>query len=162
MIKTVGRGPIKERSKKVERVKIAIPSDDGRNISPHFGRCRYFIIYEIEGNKVNSKTVRDNLCCPHRANICPKTVSVQTSEFIETIRNEVVSEIRNCQVLIGRYMNQSAIHNLSSHNIKVILVDEKDADVAIDKYLLGILVKSQNRQFCMCCKANCLKISNQE
>lgn len=59
-------------------------------------------------------------------------------------------------------MNQSVIDNLNSHNIKVILVDEKDADVAIEKYLLGILVEIQNQQFCMCCKANCLKISNQE
>lgn len=59
-------------------------------------------------------------------------------------------------------MNQSVIDNLNSHNIKVILVDEKDANVAIEKYLLGILVEIQNQQFCMCCQANCLKISNQE
>ncbi|MFB0526974.1 MAG: NifB/NifX family molybdenum-iron cluster-binding protein [bacterium] len=142
----------------MDKVKIAIPSDNGKSISPHFGRCRYFIIYEIEGNRISSRTVRENLCCPHRANICPKTVSVQTREFIERIRNEVVSEIRNCQLLIGRYMNQSAINNLNSQNIKVILVDEKDENVAIEKYLMGILVETQNQQLCMCCKANCLKI----
>ena len=39
-----------------------------------------------------------------------------------------------------------------------ILVDEKDADVAIEKYLLGTLVEVQNRQLCMCCKGDCLKI----
>ena len=158
----MSRDPVKERLKKLDRVKIAIPSDDGKSISPHFGRCCCFIIYEVEGNKVNSRTIRENLCCPHRANICPKTVSVQTREFVERIRNEATSEIRDCQILIGRYMNQSAIDNLNSHNIRVIQVDEKDADVAIEKYLLGILVKVQNQQFCMCCKANCLKISNQE
>lgn len=55
-------------------------------------------------------------------------------------------------------MNQSAINNLNSQNIKVILVDEKDENVAIEKYLMGILVETQNQQLCMCCKANCLKI----
>jgi len=145
-----------------DKVKIAIPSDDGKSISPHFGRCRCFIIYEIEGNKIKNRTVRENLCCPHRVNVCPKTVSVQTREFIERIQNEVLSEIRNCQVLIGRYMNQSAIDNLNSHNVKIVLVDEKEADVAIEKYLLGALVEIQDQQFCMCCQANCLKVSNRE
>ena len=55
-------------------------------------------------------------------------------------------------------MNQHAIYNLKSHNIKVILTDEKDADTAIEKYLLGALVKTKNYNFCMCCKADCIKI----
>jgi len=156
-MKLVGRNLTKGRLKTMDKVKIAIPSDDGRRISPHFGRCCFFIIYEIEGKRVKSRTVRENVCCPHRSNICPKAVSFQTREFIERIRNEVVSEILDCQVMLGRYMNQSAIDNLKSHNIKVILVDEKDADIAIEKYLLGILVEIQNQQFCMCCKVSCLK-----
>jgi len=146
----------------LDKVKIAIPSDDGESISPHFGRCRYFIIYEIEDNKIKSRTVRKNLCCPHRVNVCPKTVLVQTREFIERIRNEAVSGILDCQVMIGRYMNESAIDNLNSHNIRIVLVDEKEADVAIEKYLLGALVEIREQQFCMCCQANCLKISNRE
>jgi len=151
-------GPDKERSKKLDKVKIAIPSDDGKSISSHFGRCCCFIIYEIEGNEVNSRIVRENFFCPHRVNICPKTVLVQTREFIERIRNEAVSGILDCQVMIGRYINQSAIDNLNSHNIKIVLVDEKEADVAIEKYLLSALVEIQNQQFCICCQANCLKI----
>jgi len=149
---------LKKGSKKMGKVKIAIPSDDGKSISPHFGRCHYFVIYEIECNRINSRGVRENLCCPHRANMCPKTVSVQTSEFIQKIRNEVISEICNCHILMGRYLNQRVIDNLNNHDIKAILVDEKDADVAIEKYLLGTLVEVQNRQLCMCCKGDCLKI----
>jgi len=139
-------------------MKIAIPSDDGRNISSHFGRCRYFIIYEIEDNRVKSRKVKENVCCPHRSNICPKTVSIQTKEFIETIQNQVVSEIVDCRVMIGRYMNENAVDNLKSHNVKVVLVEEKEAEAAIEKYLMGVLPGIEYHQNCTCCKAKCLKI----
>lgn len=149
---------LRKGTKKLGKVRIAIPSDDGKSISPHFGRCHYFVIYEIEGDKVSNREVRENLCCPHRANMCPKTVPVQTREFKQRIRNEAISEICNCHIIIGRYLNQRVIDNLNNNDIKVILVDEKDADVAIEKYLLGTLVEVENRQLCMYCKVNCLKV----
>lgn len=142
----------------MDKVKVAIPSDDGRNISLHLGRSCCWIIYEIEDNKIKKRIIRENISCPHRSNVCPKMVLKQTKEFVKRIRDEVIRDILDCKIMIGRYMKQRAIDNLRSHNIKVILVDEKDADTAIEKYLIGELVEIQNSQFCMCCQTDCLKI----
>jgi len=141
----------------VNKMKIAIPSDDGRNIALHFGRSRNMIIYDIENNKINNREVRDNKYCPHRNDICLKTVSKQSAEYIERICNKAISGIYDCQVFIGRHMNKVAIDNLTSHNIKVLIVDEKDADTAVEKYLLDILVEVENPLSYMCSKTQCIK-----
>lgn len=41
-------------------MKIAISTDEGNFVSPHFGRCPYFTIIEIEDEKILSKEMTKN------------------------------------------------------------------------------------------------------
>lgn len=41
-------------------MKIAISTDEGNFVSPHFGRCPYFTIIEIEDKKILSKEIIKN------------------------------------------------------------------------------------------------------
>ncbi len=41
-------------------MKIAIPSDDQVHIAGHFGRTRGFLIYDVNGNKINEKVYVEN------------------------------------------------------------------------------------------------------
>lgn len=41
-------------------MKIAVPSDDGATIAPHFGRARYFIMFDAEGGKILKKEMVEN------------------------------------------------------------------------------------------------------
>jgi len=41
-------------------LKIAISTDEGNFVSPHFGRCPYFTIIEIEDKKILSKEIIKN------------------------------------------------------------------------------------------------------
>jgi len=41
-------------------MKIAVPTDDGKTISQHFGRARSFAIFEVENGEIVSKELIDS------------------------------------------------------------------------------------------------------
>ena len=47
-------------------MKIAIPTNDGVNISPHFGTCRQFLIFETGNGPVKLIETRTNAGCHHQ------------------------------------------------------------------------------------------------
>jgi predicted Fe-Mo cluster-binding NifX family protein len=42
-----------------DALKIAVSSQDRRTITGHVGRCRKFWVYEIRGNRIDNKTLRE-------------------------------------------------------------------------------------------------------
>jgi predicted Fe-Mo cluster-binding NifX family protein len=38
-------------------MKIAVPTDDGKHVSPHFGRAQSFVIFEVNNGEVVSKEI---------------------------------------------------------------------------------------------------------
>ena len=46
--------------------KIAIATDDQRRVAGHLGKCRSFMIYEIDGDKIMNKELRENNFTNHR------------------------------------------------------------------------------------------------
>ncbi len=44
-------------------MKIAIPTNDGINLSAHFGRCRQFLIFEARNGEVKLIETRMNAGC---------------------------------------------------------------------------------------------------
>ncbi len=46
-------------------MKIAIPTNDQRSISQHFGRSKGFLIVEVQDNKVKSKSYQENNMTAH-------------------------------------------------------------------------------------------------
>jgi len=41
-------------------MRIAVPTDDKETVSEHFGRARYFAVYELKGGKIASKQILEN------------------------------------------------------------------------------------------------------
>lgn len=42
-----------------EKIRIAIASSDGKNVDLHFGDASHFLIFQVEGNKVNFVELRE-------------------------------------------------------------------------------------------------------
>lgn len=122
-------------------MEIAVPSDNGKNISEHFGRCFCFIIYQTKGRKIIGREVKDNNCCPHHSGVCPKMVKNKTKKFTKKVRESTMEGIRDCDLLIGKYVNPVLKETLKKYNIDFMVVDEKEADEAVEKYLLGALIE---------------------
>lgn len=51
-------------------MKIAVPSLDGSQVSPHFGRSAHFLVFDIEDGKVAGKEVRPNPFACHSGGGC--------------------------------------------------------------------------------------------
>uniref|UniRef100_A0A7C4W3U2 Dinitrogenase iron-molybdenum cofactor biosynthesis protein n=1 Tax=Fervidobacterium thailandense TaxID=1008305 RepID=A0A7C4W3U2_9BACT len=45
----------------MRKVTIAIPTDDGTTVAPHFGKAKYFVIAEIEDGKEKTRKLVENL-----------------------------------------------------------------------------------------------------
>lgn len=139
-------------------MKIAIPSDDTQNISAHFGRCSYFIIYTVKNKRIVEREVRDNNYCPHRMGVCPKMAKNNDEKFVEKIKASAVSGIRDCNLMIGRSINPTLRATLKKYNIDYMVVDEKDGNKTVEKYLSGLLVNKPSDATCEQpqCQCNCL------
>ncbi|MBI4834662.1 MAG: hypothetical protein HY811_07590 [Planctomycetes bacterium] len=139
-------------------MKIAVPSDDTQNISAHFGRCTYFIIYTVRDKKVIEREVRNNNYCPHRMGVCPKMVKSKKDKFVEKVRASAVGGIRDCNLLIGRFINPTLKSTLKKYNIDYRVVDEKEGDKTVEKYLSGALTDRSADFSCEHpqCQCNCL------
>ena len=46
-------------------MKVAVASEDGNVIAEHTGRCRYFVIFEIDDSKVERLDTIENTFTPH-------------------------------------------------------------------------------------------------
>jgi predicted Fe-Mo cluster-binding NifX family protein len=100
-------------------MKVAI-SSDGDYVSPHFGRCPYFTIVEIEGDKVTKKEEINNP--GHQPAFLPQFLSEQGVNFI-----------------IAGGMGGRAAALFSEKEIGTILGVTGKIDEVIDKLVKGTL-----------------------
>ena len=104
-------------------MKIAVASQNRREITDHTGRCRKFWIYEIENGTIASKELLE----------LPKEQCFHDSSPHDP------SPLDGMQVLIAGGMGRGLVQRLESIGIKAIITTETDPDKAIEAYLNGTL-----------------------
>ncbi len=103
-------------------MKIAIATESN-NVSEHFGHCEGFTIYEVEGEKVQSKQFLSNP--GHQPGFLPKYLHEQ-----------------GINVIISGGMGGGAIQLFNERGIDVITGSEGDVDDVINYYVKGNLKSS--------------------
>lgn len=104
-------------------MKIAVTSQNKREITEHAGKCRKFWIYKVTNNNVDQKTLLE----------LPKEAS-----FHESSPDEV-HPLDDVQVLITGSMGMGLVRRLGMKNIEGIVTSEKVPDQAVIAYLAGTL-----------------------
>ncbi len=126
----------------MEKIKIAIPTYNGRKISPHYGRSKYFYVYTIENGGVVGKEIRE------KPDFTSGTLHSGRGHGGGMGRNQggrgggnwqILNLINDCDYVIGGEMGEGAYRNLLSSNLKVILTDVRDIEEALKKFLEGDL-----------------------
>ena len=105
-------------------MKIAVASQNRREITDHTGRCRKFWIYEIENGTIAKKELLE----------FPKEQS-----FHDSIPYEP-SPLDDMQVLIAGGMGTGLIRRLENMDIEPLITTETNPDKAVEGYLKGTLV----------------------
>ncbi|QRN86357.1 DUF134 domain-containing protein [Clostridia bacterium] len=118
-IQLKGENKMDKRSKDV--IRIAMPTTDGITVDEHFGHCKSFAVYDMEGNNiVDQKSLTPP---PHAPGVLPNFLG----------EHEV-------DVIITGGMGQMAIRLFKDQNIDVILGASGKIDETLAEYVGGELV----------------------
>ena len=129
-------------------MKIAAISDDGVNISQHFGRAPLYVVLSVEDGKVVGRETRpksghhtfvaaEHLMAPGERHGYDADSQSKHASMAETIAD--------CQVLLAGGMRWGAYESLKSYNIEPIVTDIENIDEAVQLYLVGRLHNLMDR-----------------
>jgi len=127
-------------------MKIAIVTDDGVNISQHFGRAPYYVVVTAENGKITAKETR-NKAGHHTAGVhdCHEDQSCHDEKHGMDAASQskhagMLANILDSQVLIAGGMGYGAYESLKSAGIEPVITDVESIEEAVKLYLEGKLV----------------------
>ena len=123
-------------------MKIAVASNNEKNIAGHVGQCKAFLVYHVNEDKIEKVELRKNTF----------TNQEQHNHEYQHQRGQgrggfghgrIAEGLKDCDVLMFKSGGWRMIENLQESNIKPIISDEKFADDAVNKYLKGELKEKE-------------------
>jgi predicted Fe-Mo cluster-binding NifX family protein len=130
-------------------MKIAAISEDGINVSQHFGRAPYYIVLTVEDGKVVSKEKRDKAGHHTFAAHAEERLAPGEKHGFDTgaqVRHaSMMNNIADCQVLLAGGMGWGAYESLRSRGIETIVTDVESIEDAVKLYLKGKLSNLMER-----------------
>lgn len=125
-------------------MKIAVITDDGKQISQHFGRAPYYLVLTIEEGKITEREMRAKLG-HHQfsSQAVPETHHGGDHGRDDVSHNKHVSmaeTIADCQALICGGMGMGAYESMRRLNIQPLVTDMSDVDEAVQAFLDGKLI----------------------
>ena len=125
--------------------KIAVASEDGQNISHHFGRSRCFLVFEVEDKQILGQSVRDNTFTAHARGECQPG----TEHHHHHGHGAIVQALADCEAVLCYGMGWRAAEELKQNGIQAfILPTEMPPEAAVNAYLTGNLGPAGS--FCRC------------
>ncbi len=126
-------------------MKIAVASNNQQTVSGHVGKCRGFLIYEIENNSILNKNYLENTFTHHRMNQGEDHHHEHNhAEGHGHGHQNLMDALKGCEALIFQSGGWRMIEDLKVNNIKPVLTDEKFSDDAVTKYLKGELLEKED------------------
>ncbi|HDN79675.1 MAG: dinitrogenase iron-molybdenum cofactor biosynthesis protein [Chloroflexi bacterium] len=126
-------------------MKIAVVTDDGVTISPHFGRALYYLVVEVdEQGNIVGKELREKL--GHRHFAAQEHGGEDAlgrhgyGPVAQDRHSRMAAVIADCEVLICGGMGWGAYEAMSSYGIKPIITDIVNIEEAVQAYLNGTIV----------------------
>ncbi len=109
-------------------MKIAVASDNGQNISSHFGRTRGFVIFDIENSSIKNREYRNNTFTGHARGIEHEHGNYDHHSLI-------LEALSDCKIVISHGMGRRIYDDLKDAGIEVFVTDETDTNRAVELFL---------------------------
>ena len=130
-------------------MKIAAVSDDGFNISEHFGRAPYYVVLTVENGIIVDKEKRPKTGHhPFAAHEHPELAAGERHGYdggAESRHADMANTISDCQVLIAGGMGWGAYEAMKKYSIEPIVTDVQNVYQAVFKYMKGKLPNLMER-----------------
>jgi predicted Fe-Mo cluster-binding NifX family protein len=140
--------------------RIAVASDDGDQIAAHTGRCRQFIVYDIEGPVARRIEVRPNRVTAHARGECTVTGGGATAPTADLpaprpgpstghhpghshhSHEGLLEVLADCQVLLTRGLGARLVDDLARRGIEAFICRDDRADAAAALFAQGLLSRA--------------------
>jgi predicted Fe-Mo cluster-binding NifX family protein len=104
-------------------MKIAVASQNRKQVTGHTGRCRRFWIYEVEAGRIVSRTL----------------LELPIDQSFHAISPQAPHPLDSVQVLISGGMGEGLVTRLARMGIEGLITTENDPDRAVALFLAGNL-----------------------
>ena len=121
-------------------MKIAFVTDDGKNISRHFGRAPFFLVIEVVNGEVKGRELRSKV--GHREFHGEEGSGSAGHGFgplADKKHEAMLKAALDCDVIIAGGMGYGAYKFFTSKGKKVIVTEETEVDRALTLMLEGRL-----------------------
>jgi len=123
--------------------KIAVATNDQKRVTGHIGRCRAFMIYEIEGEKIISKELRENQFTNHRRGGGHHHHGEDEGHggrgHGKHSHENLINGLKDCSYLISSGGGWRVVEDLKQHNITTLFTDLEQIEDAVNKFINGEL-----------------------
>lgn len=120
-------------------MKIAVATNDQQRVTGHIGRCKSFMIFDVENGKILNKELRLNTFTNHGAKD-GHHLHHEHGEGGGHHHTRLIEGLKDCSFLISSGGGWRVVEDLKSHDIKTLFTDEVFIDAAMEKYLKGELI----------------------
>ena len=125
------------KEKKLQSMKIALPSDDGTTICAHFGRTLGFIIFDVTGNTVTGQTYVPNTITRHAQGLHSENDHEHAHH--EHSHGGILDALTEVTVVVAGGMGRRLFDDFSQAGKQVFVTSLSDAREAVEAYLAGKL-----------------------
>lgn len=115
--------------------KIAIATNDQRRVTGHLGRCRAFMVYEINDNKIINKELRENVFTNHRMG----QTHQHQGEGGGHNHSHLIEGLKDCKYLISSGGGWRVVEDLRQHDIITLFSNVELVEDAVEQFIRGEL-----------------------
>lgn len=115
--------------------KIAVATNDGKRVTGHIGRCRSFMIIEINNDSIVSRDLRENTFTHHRMHKGHQ----HHGEGGGHNHTNLINGLKDCSYLIASGGGWRIVEDLKQNNITPLFTDVESIEEAIEYFIKGEL-----------------------
>lgn len=128
-------------------MRIAIASDDGVHVAMHTGRCRGFVVYEVDDGVARRTEYRENRFTEHALGRCGDHAAQEPASSHHS-HAPLVGALADCAALVTRGLGPRLVADLAARGVQSYLSAAETADEAAAQYARGMLVPASATGSC--------------
>lgn len=137
-------------------MRIAVASDDGRNVAAHTGRCGGFVVYDLADQAATRVEYRTNQYTAHALGECqghhddPNGGHHHDDDpnAAHHSHGPVVAALADCAVLVTRGLGPRLIADLAARGVTTYVCAVESADEAATQFARGLLARAKSGGCC--------------
>lgn len=118
--------------------KIAVATNDQKRVTGHIGRCRSFMVFEIDKDKIVNKETRENQFTNHQRS--GEHHHHHGEGHSSHGHTHLINGLKDCQYLISSGGGWRVVEDLKKNNIITLFTDVESVDGAVNLFIKGELM----------------------